>query len=192
MQALGVTIDQVKTALQRENVETPEARWSRENQTSRYVSSGGWMSPDSPKIVVANKEGTLYRGLRFRTVEDDIERPIKTLSRLDGKDAVTLLVRKQSGTNTVEIVDLVKNYMARIRQDLPSDLDMDLIRDQSIFINASIHAIEEHLILRGLSGQPRSVSLHAKRAFHPDRCRRSAHLHHRHVRRHQIHGLHAQ
>jgi hydrophobic/amphiphilic exporter-1 (mainly G- bacteria), HAE1 family len=107
------------------------------------------VSREFSQIVVANKEGTFIKVSDLGTVEDDIERPIKTLSRLDGKDAVTLLVRKQSGTNTVEIVDLVKNYMARIRQDLPSDLDVDIIRDQSIFINASIHAIEEHLILGG-------------------------------------------
>jgi HAE1 family hydrophobic/amphiphilic exporter-1 len=150
MQALGVTIDQVKTALQRENVETPGGKVEQgKSDLSLRVLGRVDVSREFSQIVVANKEGTFIKVSDLGTVEDDIERPIKTLSRLDGKDAVTLLVRKQSGTNTVEIVDLVKDYMARIRQDLPSDLDVDIIRDQSIFINASIHAIEEHLILGG-------------------------------------------
>jgi multidrug efflux pump subunit AcrB len=150
MQALGVTIDQVKTALQRENVETPGGKVEQgKSDLSLRVLGRVDVSREFSQIVVDNKEGTFIKVSDLGTVEDDIERPIKTLSRLDGKDAVTLLVRKQSGTNTVEIVDLVKDYMARIRQDLPSDLDVDIIRDQSIFINASIHAIEEHLILGG-------------------------------------------
>jgi hydrophobic/amphiphilic exporter-1 (mainly G- bacteria), HAE1 family len=150
MQALGVTIDQVKTALQQENVETPGGKVEQgKSDLSLRVLGRVDVSREFSQIVVANKEGIFIKVSDLGTVEDDIEKPIKTLSRLDGKDAVTLLVRKQSGTNTVEIVDLVKDYMAKIRQDLPADLDVDIIRDQSIFINASIHAIEEHLILGG-------------------------------------------
>jgi hydrophobic/amphiphilic exporter-1 (mainly G- bacteria), HAE1 family len=150
MQALGVTIDQVKTALQQENVETPGGKVEQgKSDLSLRVLGRVNVSREFSQIVVANKEAIFIKVSDLGTVEDDIEKPIKTLSRLDGKDAVTLLVRKQSGTNTVEIVDLVKDYMAKIRQDLPADLDVDIIRDQSIFINASIHAIEEHLILGG-------------------------------------------
>lgn len=150
MQALGVTIDQVKSALQRENVETPGGKVEQgKSDLSLRVLGRVDVSREFSQIVVANKGGTFIKISDLGTVEDDIEKPIRTLSRLNGKDAVTLLIRKQSGTNTVEIVDLVKNYLARISKDLPTDLDVDIIRDQSFFINASIRAIEEHLILGG-------------------------------------------
>ncbi|MCI0418331.1 MAG: efflux RND transporter permease subunit [Acidobacteria bacterium] len=151
MQSLGVTVNEVKTALQRENIETPGGKVEQgKSDLSLRVLGRVDVSREFSQIVVASKGATVIKISDLGAVEDDIEKPIKTLSRLDGKDAVTLLVRKQSGTNTVEIVNLVTRYLARISSDLPPDLDVDIIRDQSFFINASIHAIEEHLVLGGL------------------------------------------
>jgi HAE1 family hydrophobic/amphiphilic exporter-1 len=85
----------------------------------------------------------------FARVTDSWEEP-RDLARLDNEPAVTLLVRKQSGTNTVKVIQTVKDRLAEIRKSLPSDLKVDVIRDQSIFIEGSVHAIYEHLILGGL------------------------------------------
>ncbi|PYV90790.1 MAG: AcrB/AcrD/AcrF family protein [Acidobacteria bacterium] len=150
LRALGIPIDQVKAALQRENVETPGGKVEQgKSDLSLRVLGRVDVSQEFAQIVVANRGGTFIKISDLGYVEDDVEKPIKTLSRLDGKDAVTLLIRKQSGTNTVQIVNLVKNYLTRSTADLPRDLSVDIIRDQSFFINASIHAIEEHLILGG-------------------------------------------
>ncbi|MBI1955277.1 MAG: efflux RND transporter permease subunit, partial [Acidobacteria bacterium] len=56
----------------------------------------------------------------------------------------------QSGTNTVKVVQTVKERLEQIRAALPPDLHVDIIRDQSIFIEASVTAIYEHLLLGGL------------------------------------------
>ncbi len=150
LRALNVTIDQVRTALQRENVETPGGKVEQgKSDLSLRVLGRVNVSQEFSQIVVANRQGIFIKVSDLGSVEDDIEKPIKTLSRLDGKDAVTLLVRKQSGTNTIQIVDLVKANLASFVKDLPSDLSVDIIRDQSFFINASVHAIEEHLVLGG-------------------------------------------
>jgi len=82
-------------------------------------------------------------------VTDSWEEP-RDMARLDNEPAVTLLVRKQSGTNTVKVIQTVKGRLAEIRKSLPSDLKVEVIRDQSIFIEGSVHAIYEHLILGGL------------------------------------------
>src|SRR4029077_18089650 len=59
-------------------------------------------------------------------------------------------VRKQSGSNTVAVIQNVKDRMAQIIPTLPQDIKIATIRDQSEFIENSLHAIEEHLILGGL------------------------------------------
>src|SRR3989442_1289923 len=139
-----------QAALQRENVETPGGKVEQgKSDLSLRVLGRVDVSQEFAQIVVANRGGTFIKISDLGYVEDDVEKPIKTLSRLDGKDAVTLLIRKQSGTNTVQIVNLVKNYLTRSTADLPRDLSVDIIRDQSFFINASIHAIAEHLVLGG-------------------------------------------
>jgi hydrophobic/amphiphilic exporter-1 (mainly G- bacteria), HAE1 family len=66
---------------------------------------------------------------------------------LDGKPAMTVAVRKQSGVNTVALANAIKARMAEIQQTLPPTVEVRLVRDDSEFINASLKAIEEHLVL---------------------------------------------
>src|SRR5439155_22987053 len=72
--------------------------------------------------------------------------PTNTLS-LDGSPAVALGVRKQSGANTVALIRNVKQRMADIIPTLPKDFKIAIVRDQSEFIENSLRAIEEHLVL---------------------------------------------
>ena len=58
-----------------------------------------------------------------------------------------LNVRRQSGTNTVEVVNAVKERLEELRPNLPPGYDARIVRDQSEFIEASIHNVEEHLIV---------------------------------------------
>jgi len=62
---------------------------------------------------------------------------------------VGLAIRKQSGANTIAVINNVKTRMAQIQPNLPPDIKFALIRDQSEFIQNSLTAIEEHLVLGG-------------------------------------------
>ena len=73
-----------------------------------------------------------------------------TAISLDGTQSVSVGVRKQAGSNTVSVINNVKTRMAAIIPTLPADIKVAVIRDQSEFIENSLHAIEEHLILGGL------------------------------------------
>src|SRR5207245_2377045 len=89
------------------------------------------------------------RPLRVRDLgyaEDGVVEP-RTLARLNGENAVQLVVRKQSGTNTVEVIDRVKAELARLKRALPDDVEMRVIRDQSRFIKASLETVRLHLWL---------------------------------------------
>lgn len=73
-----------------------------------------------------------------------------TAVSLDGVPSVSVAIRKQSGANTIELINNVKARMTEIIPTLPSDVKIAVVRDQSEFIENSLHAIEEHLILGGL------------------------------------------
>ena len=71
----------------------------------------------------------------------------RSLARLDGENAVQLIVKKQSGTNTVDIVDRVRARLGQFRSVLPPDIRTEVIVDQSRFIRASFEEVKFHLIL---------------------------------------------
>ena len=67
--------------------------------------------------------------------------------RLDGDSAVSLVVQKQSGVNTVKVVEDVKARLDLLRAALPADITTEVIRDQSRFIKKSIEEVKFHLLL---------------------------------------------
>jgi len=152
LNSYGVTIEQVRQALQRENVEAPggKVEQGKSELALRILGRVDVAREFSDVIVASRPNGALVRVSDLGYVEDGYEQPVTSLSRLDGKDAVALMVRKQSGTNTVDIINLVKRNLEGIRLALPPDLNLQIIRDQSIFINASVRAMEEHLVLGGI------------------------------------------
>ena len=83
------------------------------------------------------------------TVVDGEQEP-RTLSRLNGEVAVSLLIRKQSGTNTVAVVDAVKRRLQEIQKGLPQDIKFEIVRDLSKFIRRSFEEVQDHLLLGGL------------------------------------------
>src|SRR5262249_45530722 len=57
---------------------------------------------------------------------------------------------KQSGTNTVAVVDRVKARLGELRTALPADITIDVVRDQSRFIKRALHEVQRHLVLGAL------------------------------------------
>ena len=100
-------------------------------------------------LIVADYKGAPVRLIDIGYVVDG-EEERRTLSRLDGNNAVSLLIRKQSGTNTVEVTDGVKQKLNSIKSLLPQDISIELVKDQSRFIKRAVSQVEEHLILGGV------------------------------------------
>lgn len=67
-----------------------------------------------------------------------------------GENAVSLIVQKQSGSNTVQVVDRVKRKLEQLLTTLPPDIKAEVIRDQSRFIRNSMEEVKVHLLLAAL------------------------------------------
>src|SRR3989454_9718456 len=143
--AYGLTIIDVERAIQNENVEVPGGTIVR-GESELGVRTLGRLDAvgQFSDIIVKNVRGAPVRVSDLGRVEDGSAEP-RTWNALDGKPAVSLDVRRQSGTNTVKIIDTVKRRMAQIEETLPGGVNLRIIRDQSVFIKASIASLEEHL-----------------------------------------------
>ncbi len=147
LSAYNLSIVTVKDALRRQNVEVPGGRitWGSREEGLRTMGRLEKVS-DFNGLIVADYKGSPVRLEDIARVEDGEEEP-RTLSRLDGNNAVSLLIRKQSGTNTVLVVDSVKEKLDEIKATLPPDIRIEIVKDQSKFIKKSVSQVEEHLIL---------------------------------------------
>ncbi len=150
LEAYNLSIQQVKAAVQRQNVEVPGGNitWQMREQGLRTLGRIE-RAADWSDLIVADYKGAPVRIRDIGSALDGEEEP-RTLSRLDGKSAVSLLVQKQSGTNTVAVVERVKAKLQEIKQTLPPDIEFQAVRDVSRFIKRSIAEVQEHLMLGGL------------------------------------------
>lgn len=147
--AYNLTIPQVEAALVSQNIELPGGRIDQGSREQVVRTLGRIASTaDFNKIIIAmiNSSPVMISDIGY--VEDGIEEP-RTMARLDGNEAVILEVRKQSGNNTLQVVENVKERLVEIQKLLPPDFQVQIIRDQSRFIKGSFEAIKEHLILGG-------------------------------------------
>jgi HAE1 family hydrophobic/amphiphilic exporter-1 len=145
--AQALSIGQVRSAIQQQNLELPGGRL---DQTRRelVVRTMGRIEhvPEFNDLIVAHVGDRPLRVRDLGWAEDGVVEP-RTLARLNGANAVQLVVRKQSGENTVALIDRVKAELERLRTILPDDVEMRVIRDQSRFIKSSIETVRLHLWL---------------------------------------------
>jgi HAE1 family hydrophobic/amphiphilic exporter-1 len=150
LRAYNLSVVDVANALRMQNMEMPGGRVDEGSRELTVRTLGRITEPEQFNEVVVKTVGSYPVKIRdIGTVADTGVEP-RSAASLDGTSAVVVAVRKQSGTNTVAVAEAVKERMAEIQPMLPKDFQVRLIRDQSEFINASLHAIQEHLVLGGL------------------------------------------
>jgi HAE1 family hydrophobic/amphiphilic exporter-1 len=146
MRAFNVTAADVANAVKLQNMEVPGGRvesGQREltvRTMGRIVDSGEFNN-----LVVANRGAYSVKLSDIGYAEDGAEEQ-RTEARLNGQPAVTLVVSKQSGQNTVAVAEAVKERLAELQPTLPRDIKTQLVGDQTIFIKAALHAINLHLV----------------------------------------------
>src|SRR5262245_3443968 len=153
----GLSIEDARIGLVRENQEQPGGRLDQGSYEQVVRTMGRVANPaEMSELIIANRAGHPVRIKDFGRVEDSFEEP-RGLSRLwvrgvsdadaPGANAVSLVVQKQSGTNTVQVVDTVLKRLHEIEETLPPDIHTEVIRDQSRFIRHSIEEVKLHLLM---------------------------------------------
>jgi HAE1 family hydrophobic/amphiphilic exporter-1 len=146
LKAFNVTVPQVADSVKAQNMEVPGGRVDEGTRELTVRTMGRIVNPaDFNNLIVANRGTYSVKLSDVGYAEDGAEEP-RTEAKLNGQPAVTLIVSKQSGQNTVAIADAVKDRLKEIASTLPPGFKTKVVGDQSIFIKASIEAIQTHLI----------------------------------------------
>ncbi len=150
MRSYNVTAAEITNALRLQNIEFPSGRLD-EGQTETSVRTLGKIKKpeEFANVVIATRGNYQVKVKDLGYVEDGAEE-IRSQALLNGQPAVTLIVSKQSGQNTVAVAHELKARLKEIEPTLPPNYRMRIIGDNSIFIENSLNAIEEHLIVGGL------------------------------------------
>ena len=151
LEALGMPITEVAGKLAAENLDLPGGNVEREGRSVTLRTKGEFASADEVAGVILRSEGgSTVRVRDVGTVIDGYEERTTT-TRLNGVDAVSFAVRKQSGANTVEITDRVEAVIARIEQarTLP-DLQIRPVHNDAEFIKENVRDVRGHILFGGL------------------------------------------
>ncbi len=150
LKAYGLTAVDVERALRQQNVQIPAGNVkSSAHESGLRILGKAESVEDIQRLVVREADGGLVRLSDVGRVEDGAEE-LQTVARRNGQPTVSLSIRKQSGENTIAVVDAVKERMADVAQMLPAGYKMDIVRDNSLIIRTSTDAVKEHLVLGSL------------------------------------------
>jgi len=151
LNAYGLTVDQVRNAVERQNVEIPGGQFTAGPADVAVRTMGRIRSvQDFNRVVISYRaDGSVITFGDIGRVQDSVQE-VRNATRLSGTPAIGVQVRKQSGTNTVEVVDRVRDRLDRIQAQLPQDIQISIGNDQSRFIRRSFEDIKLHLILGAL------------------------------------------
>lgn len=148
--AYNLTPQDVERALVAENIEAPGGRIVR-GPTEVGVRTLGRVQHVSEfnDIIVKNVAGAPIRIRDIGRAEDGMSEK-RSFAYLNETPAVILDVRRQTGTNTVKVVDAVLARLKTIEHELPAGVRLQVVREQATYIRNSVKALEEHLIMGAL------------------------------------------
>jgi HAE1 family hydrophobic/amphiphilic exporter-1 len=147
LHAYNLTVNDVSRALQAQNADVPGGRIDQGPQSITMRTRGRVESPEQfGSLVLRQVDGHPVQVADVARIDDGVAEAT-TLANINGDPTVLLQIRKQSGTNTVEVVNNVKERLEDIRQALPAGYELRIVRDQAEFIEASFRSVQEHLIV---------------------------------------------
>jgi|HubBroStandDraft_3_1064219.scaffolds.fasta_scaffold01250_4 HAE1 family hydrophobic/amphiphilic exporter-1 len=148
--AYQIPITAVRDALLRQNAEEPGGNVTSGPHELTLRTLGRFQEArEFDELVVQTIGGQPVRVRDLGWAEDGTKEQ-RSLSRLNGVPTVTLDVLRQSGANTVAVIEGAKASLARVAAQLPADLKIEVLRDQSRYIHSALHEINLHLLLGSL------------------------------------------
>ena len=145
--AYQLPITAVRDTLARQNADLPGGNVTNNSREQTLRTMGRVVNArDFSDLVVATRAGSPIRVRDIGYAEDGTKEQ-RSIARLNGVPSVTLAVRRQSGANTVAVIEGVKANLERVRLQLPADIKVEVIRDQSRYIHAALGEINVHLVL---------------------------------------------
>ncbi len=147
LRAFNLTVADAQRSLQTQNLQVPGGAVEQGARDLTLRTRGRVLKVEEfNQIVLSNKAVHPVTLSDVAVVEDGAQR-LESSANVNGTQAVILNVRKQSGTNTIAVIEAAKERLKELEPRLPAGYKMEIVRDQSIFIEGATHAVQEHLVL---------------------------------------------
>ncbi len=149
IQALNLPLNRVRSALQEANITVPAGDVQRGHLEIAVRTPGKFNDLSQIEdVVIAHRNGSNVRLRQVADIVDSHERETRII-RIDQGPGVRIAVRKQAGSNTVEVADAIKAEMKRVGADFPQ-LTLVPITDQSEYIQNSIDNLGRTILYGGI------------------------------------------
>ena len=147
MAAKGIGVDEASTAVKNGNVNLPVGTVSGPSKEYTVRSSGKLLSAAGYKpLIVAWRNGSPVRLSEIANVTDSVEET-RRFNWFSGTPGLVLAIQRQPGTNTVEVVDAVKDLLPRFQAQLPASVSLKVLYDRSVSIRESVADVKFTLVL---------------------------------------------
>src|SRR5918999_6447282 len=149
LEALGLPVSAVAEKLAAENLDLPGGLMKRDGKAISLRTKGEFVDPrEIADVILRSDGGATVRVRDVGTVVDGFEEREST-TRLDGADAVSFSIKKQSGANTAAIAARVHAVLERVRPNFPA-LEIKQVHDDAEFIKENVKSVQEHIVFGGV------------------------------------------
>ncbi len=144
---LGLTMEDVRSALTQANVNAPKGTLNGKTQSYSIGTNDQLTDAAEYKnTIISYKNNAPVRLKDVASVVDGVEND-QLAAWANGKPAVLLDIRRQPGANIVQTVQQIRAILPELRSALPADVHLDVFADRTVTIRASVHDVEFTLIL---------------------------------------------
>src|SRR3712207_3970958 len=130
LRAYGVSLQQIETSLQRENVSSPSGRLSEGGSSQSIRALAPYKTADDLRNLIVVNNPRVIRLQDVATVSDTYAEQTR-LQRFNGKDAVGFILTKQADANSIQVADAIKDTVANLQRGLPRGMTMAITSDTS-------------------------------------------------------------
>ncbi|MXV50960.1 MMPL family transporter [Pedobacter sp. HMF7647] len=144
--ALGLTTQDVRDALNRENVELPSGKVTGKNTELTVKTLGNLATEDQFERLIIKTDGSNIIRLSDVGRAEFGPENVETQMTESGKPMVGLAVVPQPGTNYLDISKAVLDRVAQLKNELPKDIILNTASDNTVFIKKSVTEVAETII----------------------------------------------
>lgn len=147
LRAYGMTVSEVVQALSAQNLEVPGGRLDDgARELTVRTSAEAQSAAELERLTLAGAGGRIVRLRDVARVEDGLEER-RSAAYVDGQSAIALVVRKQSGANTVAVAERVREALPALEARAPEGTEVEVLLDTSTNIESSIETVQLDLVL---------------------------------------------
>ena len=147
IEAFGLTIESIGGIIASENINVPAGTMDLASGTYNVKADGEFTDSEQLKhLVVSNRGGRVVKLSDVAEVKDTIQK-ITMDTRANGRRSAMIMIQKQSGANTVEIVEEIQERLPAIEKSLPNDIKIVEITNGATEIQKSINSLVETVLL---------------------------------------------